>query len=71
MEKRRLFYTTYSFTPKKDKFQRIRDDLEPLWTMNKLYFNKNISPDVMKKIEEQFNKFPEAKKDDVIDMISQ
>ena len=71
MEKRNEYYTTYDYIPDGKKAERIVNELEPLWEMNKLYFNSNIAKDTEKEMLAQFNKFPNHKHDDIIDMICQ
>lgn len=71
MEKMNEFYTTYDYVPVWEKGYRIVNELEPLWELSKLFFNSNMPQDTQKKMFEQFNKFPNLKHDDIIDMIAQ
>lgn len=71
MDTRNEFYTTYDYKPVGKKENRIVDQIEPMWTLNKLYFNNNIPADVLKRTFEQFNKFPNTKHDDIVDCIGQ
>lgn len=71
MEDLSEFYTTYQYRPKVDKAQRIVDEIEPMWTANKVYFNKNIPQEVLKETMDQIFKFPNVKHDDRIDCLAQ
>ena len=71
MEKENEYYTDLPFRPRSDKAQRIRDEIEPMRSLNKLYFNKNMPADTLKKVLTQIFKFPNDKHDDAIDCIAQ
>ncbi len=71
MENRNEFYTTYDYKPVGKKENRIVDQIEPMWTLNKLYFNSNMPQDILKRVFEQFNKFPNTKHDDIVDCVGQ
>ena len=71
MKTRNQYYVMYDYSPKTDKMSRIKFVLEPLRTMNKIYINENLPAEVKKRLLEQFYKFPNLKKDDIIDCIAQ
>jgi phage terminase large subunit-like protein len=71
MEHENEFYTDIPFRPRTDKATRITDEIDSLWSLNKIYFNKNMPSDTLKKALTQIFKFPNEKHDDIADCIAQ
>ncbi len=62
----------YSYIPKLNKNQRIKDNLETPMSQKWWKFNRNISqPDLLQKIERQLLEFPNWDHDDHIDCLAQ
>ena len=62
------FYTT---TPTKQKGQRIKDILEPVFSMMWVKFNRNLNHEVMAKLERQLLDHPNNDHDDYSDCLAQ
>jgi len=62
------FYTT---TPTKQKGQRIKDILEPVFSMVWMKFNRNLNHEVMAKLERQLLDHPNSDHDDYSDCLAQ
>lgn len=71
MQTRNEFYKVILYMPPPDKLWRIRDELEPMWTLNRLFFNQNIASETKRRILDQYYEFPNWKKVDIIDTDAQ
>jgi predicted phage terminase large subunit-like protein len=62
----------YLYEPRTNKLARIKDNLEPIMSMQWIKFSKNISDkNIIPKLERQLLEYPNSDHDDIMDTLSQ